>query len=293
VATAQRVFRSARIGCAWAVAFLCSASCRQTGAGSFGPLPAGPVDRWELGGIRADVALQHLITPSLLTGRVPPGLRPRTLVDAARADPFAASFLADHPEYADHALGVLDFLSLDTLLIAGRRIGGGAPALAAFWWLQLMPSDSMDWRARGPTSMTLGFWLTDTTGAGVARRVWPPIEVARLAVQPADTTGWTLRLALPDAEIRGACRLEGPTIVARYPLPAYTTLWAGDRAGTVFSIWTFYGHRARRCEGAWEATGDHPLAIALRTTPPDYPTPSMRAVFEDGWHARAGVYRRP
>jgi hypothetical protein len=287
----RRVPRLARyLPLALAASAACAAPSRP--ATHFGPLPPGAIDRWDLDRIRADIALQHLIDPALLVGRIPAGLTARTLRSAAGSDPFVASFLADHPELADHALGVLGFLALDSLTIGGRSVGSRQPVLATFWWLQLAPSDSIEWRTRGPTSLTLGFWLADTAEARRARSVWPSVRPADVQVRQTDSTTWDMRLVLQDAEIRGRCRLLGSRVTARYPLPAYTTLWAGDEETRVFSIWTFHGHRARRCEGPWEAEGEHPLAVSVRRTPADYPTVSMHSVFQDGWSARAGVYRR-
>jgi hypothetical protein len=140
--------------------------------------------------------------------------------------------------------------------------------------------------------MTLGFWLSDTAEARRARAIWPSVDAAAVDVRQTDSTTWEMRLVLPDGDVRGTCRLQGPRVTARYPLPSYTTLWAGDEEARVFSIWTFHGHRARRCDGPWRSVGRHPLAAALRGTPADYPTTSMHAVFQDGWSARAGVYRR-
>jgi hypothetical protein len=41
------------------------------------------------------------------------------------------------------------------------------------------------------------------------------------------------------------------------------------------------------------ATGEHPVAIALRAKPHDYPPPARRANVQDGWSSRGGTYRVP
>jgi hypothetical protein len=83
----------------------------------------------------------------------------------------------------------------------------------------------------------------------------------------------------------------GQATLAEYPLPAYTTVWASGTSPDAFTVYTYYGHRVTHCDGALRASGEHPLAAALRGTPAEFPPPDRRVNLQDAWRARVAAYR--
>jgi hypothetical protein len=102
---------------------------------------------------------------------------------------------------------------------------------------------------------------------------------------------WRLALSLPDGAIHGRCTPTGPRIPQDYPLPDYTTVWSAGSEPTAFTIYTGYGHHTQHCTAEWTAVGTNLLVDVLNATLSD-PPPWMATVVEDGWRARAGLYRR-
>ena len=278
-----------------------SASAGIADSAAFGPLPPGSISLSAQSGVHAEVSFSHLIPPLLVAGKIPHGLRPVTLRDVADDDAAAAALLARRPDLATHAIGSLTFLAADTTTIDGAPLTGDPPDVMAFWWALAAPADSAqppDRRARGSHSVELGFWLANSTAAARIRATGWPAEHAAVDLRQSEVESptWTGQLVLTDqrGEVRATCQRAGPRKLSSSTPPNYATSWAAGPTPTFFTLYTYYGNRVRRCEAAgWTATGEHPLAIALRATPPDYPPPARRANVQDGLSNRGGTYRVP
>jgi hypothetical protein len=286
----MRDARLATIATACAAACVATTVAPTTAHAQLGDLSPGGAMTWSLAGIRAEVGVSFVMAPSFAARRVPRGFQSFTLSDlAAGGDTTARRVLAARPNFADYVLAVLGAVRLDSLSVEGES-GAARAASLAFWWVPVRPVDSTaalpDTRARrGPQVVELGLWTGDPPFSERLAGVVPWAVTAPVTVTWDGAGGWRVRLTIPDANIIGACRLIGNPTAVQYPLPAYSTVWAADSVIGPLYVFTYYGHQSQPCTGSWQATGEAPLARALRTGA------ILRSTNEIGWRARASAYR--
>src|SRR5688572_663673 len=160
----------------------------------FGTLPPDPLLSMELSGIRTEIAFSQLVPPSAWAGRLPPSLAPVTLKIRATRDTAAASFLADHPEYADHAFGILSFVLLDTMRLGNSHVAANRPIAFAFWWIFLDKTDTVDARALGDASLELDVWHGRDAAIAPLRSAGVRVSDAEVGVTQIAPKTWQARL---------------------------------------------------------------------------------------------------
>jgi hypothetical protein len=257
----------------------------------FGDLPPGGALSWSLAGVRAEVGVNFVMAPTYAARRIPRGFQSYTLRELATGgDSAARRVLASHPDFASHVLAVLGVVRLDSLSVEGEPTGA-RPLTLAFWWVPVRPVDTSaalpDARARkGPQVVELGLWTADPPFTKRLTGAVPWAVSAPMTVTWDGAGGWRVRLTLPDANIMGACHLVGSSTPVQYPLPAYSTVWGADSVAGSLYVFTYFGHQSQPCRGSWRASGEAPLAKALRTGA------ILRSSNEIGWSARAAAYSR-
>jgi hypothetical protein len=252
-----------------------------------GELPPGYSSRQDIGGVRVEIVLILLVDSAVAAAHVPTGLTLLTLQQIAINDTATARFLASRPHLTAAVPSVLLFSAVDSLTIDDRAPMANT---AAAWWLQARSIQHIDERARGRNWVEVAFWTPDPTFVRLLRPYWPRVREAPVTITRVDGDWW-LALSLPDGTIRGRCTPTGPRLPADYPLPDYSTVWSAGSEPTAFTIYTGFGHHTRDCIDEWTAEGTNSLVGAVNATLKD-PPPWMATVMEDGWRARAGVYRR-
>jgi hypothetical protein len=100
-----------------------------------------------------------------------------------------------------------------------------------------------------------------------------------------------LGLRLASAAVQAACHFDEPEQPGQYPLPAFMTVWNAGPEPTLFTVYTFHGHRRQAGSANIRTEGAHPLAISLASYQTGAESGAARAVTNAvGWQARAGVY---
>ena len=254
--------------------------------GQLGPLPAGAVATESVRGVHGELGFPVLVDPDALTGLVPEGIRllragsfglPDSILPASAAD-FVPSFFV---------VLLADTIELDGSPIRRPRSDAGS---MAFWWLYTEDvAPVRDERARGITqALQLGIWFNDSVATA-------SYAAKGIAAAPAVIEGgrvgneWTFSFAIPGSEVRGQCRLLGEPLPLTYSLPAYSTVWHSGPVPSLFSVFTFAGHRSQACEVIeFDASGVGTLARAIRASN-DLLWP--RARVDDGWIANSATFR--
>jgi hypothetical protein len=254
----------------------------------FGKLPPNPVSTWEWSGVRTEIALFHFVDPALIKDRLPRGFRPITAAEVAEKDPATAKWLETHPKNSNHAFAALLFTSLDSLVIDGATITKGGPALIADWWILGTASAPLDRVVLQQSFLQLASWYPDT---GIDRkrvRTDPTVEFAKVDVENTKPGEWRVHLKIKGGEITGIVSEAGERVEAKYPLPAFTTVFLGGPNPSKYAIYTYYGHYTRDIRADWESTGDHPLMRSLSVLKTSNP---LRPSMQDNWRARTGIYK--
>ncbi len=276
---------------ALAVAALAALAPSTAARAQFGDLAPGAAISWSLSGVRMEAGVTFIMDPAFVEGRLPRGLQPFTLREmAASGDSAARATLATYPSFATHVVATLAVARLDSMAGEGESTGA-RPLTVAFWWVPVRPADtaaaSPDPRARsGSQLVELGLWTADTRLGEQLGAVMPTVATAPLTVTWDGAGSWRVRLRLPDGAIVGQCGPVGAPKPIQYPLPQFSTVWAADSLPGPFAVFTYYGHQEQPCAGAWRATGEAPVARALRTGA------ILRVGNQIGWRARAAAYGR-
>jgi hypothetical protein len=268
--------------------------CRPRLDARLGPLPDEPVARYELGDVRAEIVFSFVVDPGLIASRLPTGLRMKRLRDLAAGDARVAAYLTAHPAEGDHVLSDLGFVSLDTFKIDGVKASPMVPLPLAFWWAAVDAAPNADPRLRGGQQQVveLAAWYPDPDLVQRLRSLGVAAYAAQVDVAREDY-GWRVQLLEGDAEVSARCRLRGERQTASYPLPAYTTAWDSLNP-KVTTVFTYAGHREQPCDAELALHGVSPLLSSLQAAfGAGDAAPVRRAVVEDGWSARAAVYRQP
>jgi len=256
-------------------------------AAQFGELPLGHVSRHILEG-PAEIMVYFFVDSAAVATYVPAGLRLVTLQQIATWDTITARYLASRPRLKTAVPNILAFVALDSFQIHG---GPPAPSVGAFWWLPVRSTESLDERARGTSYVEVAYWSPDTSFVRQLRPQWPQVRYAPVTIDRGEDGEWRLDLTLPDGSIHGRCRPSGVREPASYALPAYSTVWSAGPQPVTFTTYTYYGHHSQDCVAGWTTDGSSLLAAALMNSLQD-PPPWMKTTLEDGWHGRAGLYRR-
>jgi hypothetical protein len=271
----------------WITGFIAIASLSQPLAAQFGELPPNHVNRLALEGVRGEVVFYVLTDSTALVTYVPAGLQLVTLQRIASRDTVTAQFLSSRPYLKTAVPGTLLFASLDSLTIDAKA---PTPWLLAAWWVPLRSSESVDARARGETWLQVAAWASDTAVVRLLRPQWPELRSAAVSFERIENGEWSVALALPDGRILGRCRPSGDRNPGNYPLPQYSTVWNTGPQPVSFTLYTYYGHQNQECVGELSAEGSGVLVTAVMRSPREL-VPWMKPSLQDGWHARAGLYR--
>lgn len=260
---------------------------------AYGELPPGAESVSEQTGVRAEICRDHLLDPSLATGRLPDGYRFATAAELAAKDEALATLLARNPRYASRAVGSLCFILAEAFVVDDVRAHDSGPTAMAFSWARVTPSSDAgtDPRMKGKISwVQLGSWYSDRgTDRARIRHTDPMARFVQLGVHEAAPDRWRLRMSLPDGVVQADVRVSGPRVRRNASQPGFmTVLFSGDSADA-FTVFTYFGHHHREATGRWTASGRNPFASAFRV---GGEAEAFGTIFQDGWQARAGLYRR-
>ncbi len=272
----------------WGVQAFAQATTAKTNDDKFGKLPTNPVSTWELSGVRGEIAIEHFLDPALFKERLPKGFRPLTVGDAAQGAPAMTKWLESNSKYSGYYIATLLFSSMETWVVDGTNIGEGGRAPFAAWWIWGSAVSPLDKVALGGVSLQLAGWYPDS---GANRRKLSPdptIKFAKVELVNTKPGEWRVRLKFKDGEITAECREVGERTELKYPLPQYSTIFLGGPDTSKYMIYTYYGHHERAIQADWQFAGNHPLIRALSAMKNIYPA---RTVLQDGWVARAGMYK--
>jgi hypothetical protein len=259
---------------------------------TYGELADGAASVSEQSGVQAEICRDHLFDPSSLRVRLPLGYRVMAATELASQDENLAALIKRDPRYGSYAFGSLCFVLADSFLVDGVRAHGRSPIPMAFWWARIAPTDSVktDPRMKGRVSwVQLGSWYSSSgTDQARIRRNDPMATFVELRVEEVGKDLWRMELALPDGTVRADVRVNGPRVVRKATGPGFmTVLFSGENVEE-FTVYTYFGHHHRDAAGVWSATGGHALNEAFRI---DGETEVFKTLFQDGWQARAGLYR--
>jgi hypothetical protein len=274
-----------------AIAAVAALSAATPARAQFGELAPGAALSWSLAGVHMEAGVTFVMDPSFVAGRLPRGFQPYTLREvAAGGDSAARATLAGHPDFGDHVIATLGVARLDSLAVEGEPTGV-RPLTVAFWWVPVRPADTTasppDARARsGSQLVELGFWAADPHLGQRLHSLMPTAASAPVTVTWDGAGSWRIRIPIPDGMIVGRCRPVGSPTPASYKPPQFSTVWGADSVPGPLAVFTFYGHLLQPCEGSWRATGEAPLARALRTGA------ILSVGNQIGWRARAAAYPR-
>jgi hypothetical protein len=260
---------------------------------TYGELSAGAESVSEQTGVHAEICRDHLLDPALAKMRLPDGYRFATATELAAKDEALAKLLARSPRYASYAVGSLCFMLADAFVVDEVRAHDAKPTAMAFSWARVTPTSDAapDPRMKGKVSwVQLGSWYSDRgTDRARIRHTDPMAQFVALRVDQIAPDRWRLRMTLPDGVVRADVRVSGPRIRRNAPQPGFmTVLFSGDSADA-FAVFTYFGHHHREATGRWTATGRNAFAAAFRI---DGEADAFGTVFQDGWQARGGLYRR-
>lgn len=253
----------------------------------FGKLPPNQISTWELSGVRTEIAIGHFVDPLVVREKLPLGFRPQTVGEFAKNDPGIAKWLEDHPRYSGYLVATLLFTSLD-LVVDGANVSKRGPVRFADWWIWGTAAAPLDKVALGDVALQLASWLPDTGISRAKLAADPTISFGKVEVVNTKPGEWQVRLKIRRGEITGEVHEQGERTEIKYPLPAYSTIFLAGSNPSRYAIFTYYGHHLRDVKASWKFTGNHLLTRSLSDMKAIYP---FRTVIQDGWRARAGLYK--
>lgn len=260
---------------------------------TYGELAGGAESISDQSGVHAEICRDHLFNSATVQARLPRGYRLAAAAELGTKDERLSALIRRNPRYASYAVGSLCFILADSFVVDGVRAHGHGPTPMAFWWAHIQASDEagIDLRIKGNVSwVQLGSWYSDT-GTDEARILHtdPMAEFVDVRVAEVAPGRWHMQLVLPTGVVSADVRTAGPAIRRNAPQPGYmTVLFSGDSADA-FTVFTYFGHHHREATGQWRATGNNMFARAfgMRGEADAFDT-----FFQEGWQARAGLYRR-
>jgi len=194
---------------------------------------------------------------------------------------------SDGPE--DTQWASLLFIAADTLRVGAREVAdyGAGPTMAAVWIEE--ERELTDPRTQGfQSDAEARIWYEDESVAAELREMGLSAAASRVRVLPR-SDGWSFELSTADYRISGECVFSGPREEIEYETPAFVTVPHGSEPTSFFWVYTFAGHHVQPCvvEGL-QLSGDDALVGALRAAAA---SENLFANVQDGWHARAALYR--
>ena len=256
----------------------------------YGDLPAGPISVSETEDVAAEICRDHLFDPAAATARLPAGFRLILAAEAATKDPALRLLLDAHPKLRSHALGSLCFLSVGRFVVDGSPVQASKPMPLAFWWASA--EGPRDPNMRGKTSwVQLGSWYpSDTPGRSSILQTDPMADFVDVGVEQVEPNRWRMRLALPGETVTAEVASSGRRVPSRAEQPGYMSVPMSGRAAGYFCVFTYHGHHHQTAQGTWRASGSGAFSDAFAIAGE---SSAFGTVFQDGWSARAGLYRFP
>lgn len=259
---------------------------------TYGELADGAASVSEQSGVQAEICRDHLFDASTLQVRLPGGYRIMAATELASQDENLAALIKRDPRYGSYAFGSLCFVLADSFVVDGVRAHGSGPIPMAFWWARIAPTDSVktDPRMKGRVNwVQLGSWYSGSgTDQARIRRNDPMAKFVELRVEEVGKDLWRMEMALPDGTVRADVRVNGPRVVRKATGPGFMTVLCSGENVEEFMVYTYFGHHHRHAAGVWSATGRHAFNAAFRI---GGETEVFKTLFQDGWQARAGLYR--
>jgi hypothetical protein len=229
-------------------------------------LPAGALSHSEMGPA-SEFVLYVTLDPALIKGRLPPGLRYRTLEEMSAKSPEIAEYLASHPERRTWVHTYFEIIGSPHMVYDGVAARFGATGGMAVWYAPVVRLDKSDKRPRGFQQVALGTWLSD---AGLVRHMTTmgyPAETARIVFRRDADGKVTGALDAKGLKVRAGCRLEGRSFSPDWAKAGtYQTMWTPAGGSPTFELVTYRGHVVEDClDARWTLSGTNPLATAWRT----------------------------
>lgn len=260
---------------------------------AYGPLAQGADSISEMSGVHAEICRDHLLDSARLKMQMPPGYRLATVAELAKGEAQLGQLVARTPSLASQALGSLCFMLAADFIVDGARAHGRSALPMAFWWARIVPSESptADPRMQGAVDwVQLASWYSlERSDQRLILRTDPMAQFVDLAVVESAPGQWRMHLSVPEGTIDAEVRVRGPGIRRDAPQPGFmTVLSSGDNANA-FTVFTYFGHHHREASGSWRASGRSVFADSLRI-PGE--ASAFGILFQEGWQARAALYRR-
>lgn len=254
---------------------------------TYGELPSGALSTNEVTDVAAEICRDHLFDPKVAGVRLPGGYRMVRAADYAEDDPAVAALIEGRPEFDEHAVGSLCFVSAGRFVVDGVRVNPEGPTPMAFWWVRA--TGPRDPRMLGKVEwVQLASWYPQ----GIAQRDRvlasdPMAQFVDLTVAPAEPGLWRMRMVLADDVVEAEVRGSGIRKARSAPQPGFMSVpFAGPSAGSFWVI-TYFGHHHQSASGDWHATGRGVFSQALGI-PGE--AAAFETYFQDGWSALSGVY---
>ena len=258
----------------------------------YGELRPGAISVAEQSGVQCELCRDLLFDPAKAPARLPAGYRLVLAAEYAKGDSGVAALLAKAPRYANHGVGSLCFMSVDTFLVDGVRVHGKGPTPMAFWWAhaERVPGTPPDSSMQGAAQwLQLGSWYsTRGTDRERIRRTDPMAEFVDVRVTRRGAQEWRMQLPLAAEAVRAEVRGSGVRVTRKSRSPGFMTVPFTGSSADVFTVFTYFGHHHQEATGTWGATGRGVFHDA-------FAVPGEASVFgtfyQDGWQARSGLYR--
>lgn len=259
-------------------------------ATTYGVLAPGAVSTSEQSRVRAEVCRDHLVDPSHAKVKLHSGYRFVRASELAKDDPGIAALLANTPAHANHLVGSLCFMLVDSFDVDGSRvIAENEPSPMAFWWARAERTGWADPRMQGKSEwVQLASWYADE-GSDRARiaKTDPMAEFVRIEVAETKPGAWHARLELAGETVEASIVVSGEPKRRKAPEPGFMTVPFTGKSARYFTVFTYFGHHHQTAEGVWTAIGDGALSNAFRI-PGE--AAAFGTLFQSRWQARAALY---
>lgn len=277
----------------WGAALLCAASTAPASAAdvTYGELAHGGVSYSEVRGVHAEICRDHLIDPSFAKTQVPAGYRLISAGEAAEKEPGIASLLERNTKLRSYFIGSLCFMSVDHFVVDGRRVHPPGSTPMAFWWARAeeVPGAKRDSRMLGKSNwLQLASWYAPNTDRERITVTDPMAHFVEVEMTQVQMNQWSMRLALSDEVVTAKVRGSGDRKRRNAPQPGFMTVPFTGNSAELFTVFTYFGHHHQAAEGSWQASGSGVFSRAL-AIPGE--AQAFETIFQDGWQARAGLYR--